>query len=348
MKDPWFQSYQVGSGWGTDGFLKLVDFAKDRHTSLTHWKTDAAIGKRYQAITLYTQNPDTAANQNGRMILPPGAPPGANALDLNGWEAQGFVEQEIATRKGATYELRYWLGYDMYGGTGIAQMGAQASATDAETGAPLAAKISRVQKGGKAPNNVNNDPRWRQESVEFTARSSLTRIRVQDMTGPVSATDDLVPAYQGLTGADVTGVSVTEKAPAPGDLAVAFTAVPFLTARAGSTAVVAVDVANTGRVRIGEQRVVLTPGPKGVSFLRAQAVIVKREEGETSHPCTVTEYPTVKAVCPAVPLNIEPGRTVRLETEIKTGSDLREGDLPSVRFQVGELGSAHGEVKIVG
>jgi hypothetical protein len=350
VRDPWFENYQIGSqGWGTNGFLRYFDFDRGKGTSLSYWKTDAAIGSRRYPITLYTQNPDATY---GQMTLPMGAPKGANVVDLNGLGTQGFVEQEVRTRKGGVYLLSYWLGYDMFSGTSgaaFARMGAQVSAVDAETGLTLVAKTSQVAQGGKAPNRVNNDPQWRQERVEFTARSALTRIRVQDMTGPLMATPDIVPASVGNTGGDITGVFVTEKAPDPGDLKASFQPVKHLKARAGSKGTVAVDITNTGKARIRGQKITMTPGPKGVSFLDPQYVSVDDRKGKkTTHTCTVTGGgATAKAVCNSVPLDIDPKQTVRLETEVWFADGLQPGEMPRVNFVIGTLGETFGEAEIV-
>lgn len=349
VRDPWFQKYQNGTkGWGTNGFLRYFDFDKTLGTSLTEWQTDAAVGLRNHPVTLYTQNPDAS---QGQMRLPMGAPAGANVVDLNGLATQGFVEQQVRTRKDVVYVLSYWLGYDMFEGTGtaFARMGAQVSAVDTPTGLTLVARTSQVARGGKVPNGKNNEPQWQQVRVEFTARSAQTTIRLQDMTGPLMANAVSVPAFLGNTGGDVTGVSVVEKTSGPGDLKAHFQPVKHLKARAGSKGTVAVDITNTGKVRIGGQKVTMTPGPKGVSFLDPQYVSVDDLKGtKTTRTCTVTgSGATAKAVCPSLPLDIAPGNTVRVEAEVWFGAELQVGEMPRVNFQFGALGGTFGEAEIV-
>jgi hypothetical protein len=349
VRDPWFQKYQNGTkGWGTNGFLRYFDFDKALGTSLAEWQADAAIGLRNHPVTLYTQNPDAA---QGQMRLPMGAPTGANVVDLNGLGTQGFVEQQVRTRKDVVYVLSYWLGYDMFEGTdaAFARTGAQVSAVDTPTGLTLAAKTSQVARGGKVPNGKNNDPQWQQVRVEFTARSAQTTVRLQDMTGPLMANAVSVPASLGNTGGDVTGVSVVEKTPGPGDMKALFQPVKHMKARAGSKGTVAVDITNIGKVRIGGQKVTMTPGPKGVSFLDPQYVSVDDLKGtKTTRTCTVTgSGTTAKAVCPGLPLDIDPKQTVRVEAEVWFGSELQVGEMPRVNFQIGALGSTFGEAGIV-
>ncbi|MEE1928637.1 hypothetical protein V1J52_10595 [Streptomyces sp. TRM 70351] len=50
-----------------------------------------------------------------------------------------------------------------------------------------------------------------------------------------------------------------------------------------------------------------------------------------------------EAVCGNVRLDVAPGDTVRLETEATT-TGLRSGEVPHVRYQVGDLGGAQADV----
>ncbi|MEV8309222.1 hypothetical protein AB0P36_18170 [Streptomyces flavidovirens] len=121
--------------------------------------------------------------------------------------------------------------------------------------------------------------------------------------------------------------------------------VPGLTARPGGPAHPAVDVTNTGPTRIGKRTVTLSPGPAGVQFTRTQAVFLQREGAEPV-PCRVSTGPRPTATCPDAPLNLKPGESVRLETEIHPSPGLRSGEMPSVTFTVGDLGSAKADFVI--
>lgn len=121
--------------------------------------------------------------------------------------------------------------------------------------------------------------------------------------------------------------------------------VPNLTARPGGLAHPAVDVTNTGSARIGKRTVTLTPGPAGVRFTRNQAVFLQRE-GADPVPCKVSSGPRPTATCPDVPLDLKPGESARMETEVYT-EGLMPGELPSVTFTIGELGSAKSDVLMV-
>ncbi|WP_241062050.1 RICIN domain-containing protein [Streptomyces marispadix] len=120
---------------------------------------------------------------------------------------------------------------------------------------------------------------------------------------------------------------------------------PNQTARNDSFAKPAVTVTNTGRSRIAKRTVTLTPGPAGVSFPGVVELRVKRPDG-TSQTVRCTDTGT-KAVCNDVPLGIGPGQTTRLDTDVRI-SGLKQGEIPSLGYDVDRLGRAKSEMRVVG
>ncbi|MCX2970710.1 MULTISPECIES: hypothetical protein [Streptomyces] len=201
VRNRWFERHTT-TEWSKNFSIYLVDFHPDRRTSLTSWRTGVKEGAPAHPVTLYRQARDP---RYGDIPMPQGAPYSAKIVDLNGFGAQGYVEQDVPTQKGQRYTLTYWLGYDVYSGTGVATMAAQASAIDRGSGDTLHAKTTKIYNSGKLGNGQNNNPGWKQASLTFTADSGTTTIRIQDQTGPVQSKPT---GHVGTTGANITGVSV--------------------------------------------------------------------------------------------------------------------------------------------
>ncbi|MEU6389565.1 DUF642 domain-containing protein [Streptomyces sp. NPDC046939] len=199
VQDPWFLDWEAKAGWAENGNAAYIDFAPDRGTKLNKWRTGVLEGSANNPISLYRR-------KYSGFVLPPKAPRDAGVVDLNGFGAQGYVEQDIRTAPGTTYTLSFWLGYDMFSGTGIAKVAAQVSAINADTQQEIAHRQFEAPRGGKQANNINNEPGWKQHTLKFKAESDVTTIRLADWTGPANGSN----RHEGLTGADITGVSVVE------------------------------------------------------------------------------------------------------------------------------------------
>ncbi|MEV8309966.1 hypothetical protein AB0P36_22075 [Streptomyces flavidovirens] len=130
----------------------------------------------------------------------------------------------------------------------------------------------------------------------------------------------------------ITGHTVTP----PGRTQVSLSPVPFRKAVPGGIATPAVTVTNTSSVRAGTTDVVLTLGPKGVSWLNPQEIYVTQDGTERKTRCTIDPGDSRQAICKGVNLSLNPQQSAELHTEVRTSSTLRPGEMPKVTFRIGE------------
>ncbi|MFE9400058.1 hypothetical protein [Streptomyces flavidovirens] len=152
--------------------------------------------------------------------------------------------------------------------------------------------------------------------------------------------------YVADSGADVvwriTGHTVTP----PGRTQVSMRAVPFLTAVPGGIASPAVRVTNTGSAWVGTTDVNLTLGPRGVSWLNPQEIYVTHDGTQLRTRCTINPADNTQATCKGVRLNLAPGQSAELHTEVRTSTRLQPGEMPRVTFRIGEA-SADADFRMV-
>ncbi|MEV2255596.1 DUF642 domain-containing protein [Streptomyces sp. NPDC050147] len=270
VQDPWFQDWEATAGWTENGNMDYVDFAPDRGTKLNKWRTGVAAGSANHPVSLYRR-------RYSSFTLPPKAPREACVVDLNGFGSQGYVEQDIKTTPGSSYTVSFWLGYDMFSGTGFAKVAAQISAINADTQQAIKLKQFEAPKGGKQANNHNNEPGWKQYRLQFKAESEETTIRLTDWTGPANGNNK----WEWWTGADVTGVVVTEDS-APVSLAPGG---DVTVKRGKDPAYPGVHVTATGDHTAAQTVKVTLPGGRGLRF-GTPSLTVMTGNGNTSHTGT--------------------------------------------------------------
>jgi hypothetical protein len=111
--------------------------------------------------------------------------------------------------------------------------------------------------------------------------------------------------------------------------------VSHVTAVPGGTAWPRLKVTNSGHARIGNQDVTLKLGPAGVSW-GFNVVYQDRDGNLVETPCRVVDGDAGTSVCKDVPLNLEPGQSVELRTEVNTDKSLKPGDMPSITWQIAD------------
>ncbi|MGW0315964.1 hypothetical protein [Streptomyces flavidovirens] len=154
-----------------------------------------------------------------------------------------------------------------------------------------------------------------------------------------------VADFNGRAVVRVSGVESPAPPPPPGDgKRPAVEMVHGVTAHAGRNAVPKVNVTNNTTDRIGKRTVTLTLGP-GLTFAYGGELYLDRGGVQTyrCHPNSTGRA----ATCPDVELDLYPGSTMELRTEVKTNSDLRAGEIPHVSFNVDGVGQAKADFKIV-
>ncbi|MFF3341352.1 hypothetical protein [Streptomyces flavidovirens] len=121
--------------------------------------------------------------------------------------------------------------------------------------------------------------------------------------------------------------------PPPGETKVELHPVAHITAVPGGSAVPRVNVTNTGGKRIGNQDVRLKLGPEGVKW--GFNVVYQDRDGRTVEtPCRVVEGDPGTSLCKDVPLNLDPGQSVELRTEVGTSRGLKPCDMPSITWSI--------------
>ncbi|MEV3993943.1 hypothetical protein AB0J57_34205 [Streptomyces sp. NPDC049837] len=113
------------------------------------------------------------------------------------------------------------------------------------------------------------------------------------------------------------------------------TAVPGTTAVPGGTAVPRVRVTNHGSSTIGTQDIRLTQGPAHVGW--HFNVIYQDRQGRTIEtPCTVDPVDRTSSLCKDVPLNLAPGESAELRTEVRVSPQARPCELPSITWHIAD------------
>jgi DNA-binding beta-propeller fold protein YncE len=134
----------------------------------------------------------------------------------------------------------------------------------------------------------------------------------------------------------ITGEGTPTPPPPPiGDAKVDLQPVSHITAKPGGSAVPRINVKNTGGKRIGSQDVTLKLGPEGVKW-GFNVVYQDRDGNLVETPCHVVDGDAGTSVCKGVPLNLDPGQSVELRTEVGTSSSLKPGDMPSISWQIAD------------
>jgi sugar lactone lactonase YvrE len=123
--------------------------------------------------------------------------------------------------------------------------------------------------------------------------------------------------------------------PPSGDAKVDLKPVPDITAKPGGSAVPRINVKNTGGKRIGNQDITLKLGPEGVSW-GFNVVYQDRDGNLVETPCHVVDGDPGTSLCKDVPLNLDPGQSVELRTEVGTSSSLKPGDMPSITWKIAD------------
>ncbi|MGW0565431.1 Vgb family protein [Streptomyces sp. NPDC003016] len=119
----------------------------------------------------------------------------------------------------------------------------------------------------------------------------------------------------------------------PGNTKVELHPVTHITAVPGRSAVPRVNVTNTGAHHIGNQDITLKLGPEGVKW--GFNVVYQDRDGRTVEtPChTMADQPGT-SLCKNVPLNLDPGQSLELRTEVNTSKALKPCDLPSITWTI--------------
>ncbi|MEV8312467.1 hypothetical protein AB0P36_35640 [Streptomyces flavidovirens] len=121
--------------------------------------------------------------------------------------------------------------------------------------------------------------------------------------------------------------------PPPGEAKVELHPVAYITAVPGNSAVPRVNVTNTGAKRIGNQDVRLKLGPEGVKW--GFNVVYQDRDGRTVETtCRVVDGDPGTSLCKDVPLNLDPGQSVELRTEVGTSKALKPCDMPSITWTI--------------
>ncbi|MCH6160843.1 Vgb family protein [Streptomyces marispadix] len=119
------------------------------------------------------------------------------------------------------------------------------------------------------------------------------------------------------------------------DTKVALDPVSHITAVPGGPAVPRLKVTNTGNARIGNQDVTLKLGPEGVKW-GFNVVYQDRDGNLVETPCHVVDGDAGTSLCKDVPLNLDPGQSVELRTEVNTDKSLKPGDMPSITWHIAD------------
>ncbi|MFF3343649.1 hypothetical protein [Streptomyces flavidovirens] len=113
------------------------------------------------------------------------------------------------------------------------------------------------------------------------------------------------------------------------------TAVPGITAVPGGTAVPRVKVANRTTSAIEAQDIRLTQGPAHVGW--HFNVIYQDRQGRTVEtPCTVDPGDRTTSLCRNVPLNLAPGQSTELRTEVRVSDQAQPCELPSLTWHIAD------------
>jgi sugar lactone lactonase YvrE len=131
------------------------------------------------------------------------------------------------------------------------------------------------------------------------------------------------------------GGAPTPPPPPIGDAKVDLRPVPGITAVPGQSAVPRINVKNTGGKRIGNQDITLKLGPEGVKW-GFNVVYQDRDGNVVETPCRVVDGDPGTSLCKDVPLDLDPGQSVELRTEVGTSSSLKPGDMPSITWKVAD------------
>ncbi|MFD0317898.1 hypothetical protein [Streptomyces flavalbus] len=109
--------------------------------------------------------------------------------------------------------------------------------------------------------------------------------------------------------------------------------VPHVWTVAGRNAVPRVKVTNTGSTHVGKEDVTLKLGPSGVRW--AYNVVYWEKDGQTNEvQCTKDDEDATVSHCPGVGLDLDPGQSVELRTEVGTSADLKVCEFPSLTWQI--------------
>ncbi|MFF3343628.1 hypothetical protein [Streptomyces flavidovirens] len=122
--------------------------------------------------------------------------------------------------------------------------------------------------------------------------------------------------------------------PSPGG-GLEVTAVPNITAVPGDKAVPRVKVTNHGTSAIGTQDIRLTLGPAHVGW-HYNVIYQDRQGGLIETRCTVDRGDPTTSLCPDVPLNLAPGQSAELRTEVRLSDQARPCELPAVTWHIGD------------
>jgi sugar lactone lactonase YvrE len=181
--------------------------------------------------------------------------------------------------------------------------------------------------------------------VEVDLKTGKTREAVTGLGSPAGVAVDPsdgsahVTDYNGTlwhaTHIDDNGDAPAPPPPPSGDAKVQLQPVAGITAVRGESAVPRLTVENTGGKRIGSQDITLKLGPEGVKWLHN--VVYQDRDGKLVRArCSPVEGDSGTSVCKGVPLNLDPGQSVELRTEVNTDKSLKPGDMPSITWQIAD------------
>ncbi|MCH6163011.1 hypothetical protein [Streptomyces marispadix] len=133
----------------------------------------------------------------------------------------------------------------------------------------------------------------------------------------------------------INGSTPAPPPPPSDDAKVDLKPVPDITAKPGGSAVPRIYVKNTGGKRIGNQDITLKLGPEGVKW--GFNVVYQDRDGDlVETPCHVVDGDAGTSLCKDVPLNLDPGQSVQLRTEVGTSASLKPGDMPSITWHIAD------------
>ncbi|MEV8312254.1 hypothetical protein AB0P36_34410 [Streptomyces flavidovirens] len=172
---------------------------------------------------------------------------------------------------------------------------------------------------------------------EVDPESGRVRLAARNLGDAFGMTVDVkgdVYITQWAQGKLVKVTGAVRPGPSPGG-GLEVTAVPAITAVPGGKAVPRVKVTNRTTSAIGSQDIRLTLGPAHVGW-DYNVIYQDRQGGIIETPCTVDRVDRTTSLCRNVPLELAPGQSTELRTEVQVSKEARPCELPSLAWHIAD------------